>query len=194
MFEDANLDTPVADLNALKSLALSLLPEEGGLRSNPRRWRFVEIGSWAGRTALTMANAHPRFDVHCIDTWLGSKGDLTSEWAKKIGQRKMFETFCRNVGAELLMSRIFPHVGTSELWASVWPWQADLVFIDGEHTYEGCREDIKLWTPHVRPGGILCGHDYGGQFPGVKKAVDETGGCEVTGFEIWSRRIPSTPR
>lgn len=189
MFDPANLDTPVADLEALTALCRQV-PDLGV----PHIVRIVEVGSWVGRTALVMAAVHPRIHVHCIDTWLGTPDDITSRWARQIGQRQIFEKFCRNVGPELLLSRIFPHVGTSELWASVWPWQADLVFIDADHTYEGCRDDIRLWTPHVRPGGILCGHDYGDQFPGVKKAVDETGPCEVSGYEVWYRRIPPTKR
>lgn len=53
----------------------------------------------------------------------------------------------------------------------------DLVFIDADHSYESIKQDIHLWKPLVRKGGILSGHDYkaGGKFPfwGVKVAVDE---------------------
>ena len=47
----------------------------------------------------------------------------------------------------------------------------DFVFIDAVHTYEHVREDIALWTPIIRNGGYLTGHDY--SIEGVKKAVDE---------------------
>ena len=53
----------------------------------------------------------------------------------------------------------------------------DLVFIDANHTYEAVKEDIALWLPKVRLGGVICGHDYHrtGNIPhnGVKRAVDE---------------------
>jgi len=53
----------------------------------------------------------------------------------------------------------------------------DLVFIDADHSYDAIKEDIYLWKPLVRKGGILSGHDYrkGGKFPfwGVQVAVDE---------------------
>ena len=57
----------------------------------------------------------------------------------------------------------------------------DFVFIDGNHLYEYVKEDILLWAPKVKWGGIISGHDYtsdpddvGKQwFHGVKKAVDE---------------------
>jgi len=36
----------------------------------------------------------------------------------------------------------------------------DFVFIDGEHSYKSVKEDIAAWTPKVRIGGIVSGHDY----------------------------------
>ena len=36
----------------------------------------------------------------------------------------------------------------------------DLVYIDANHTYEGCYQDILDWYPKVKSGGVLCGHDY----------------------------------
>ena len=49
----------------------------------------------------------------------------------------------------------------------------DLVFIDGIHSYEACAADIVAWTPKVRAGGIVCGHDYGLGNEGVLRAVQE---------------------
>jgi len=58
----------------------------------------------------------------------------------------------------------------------------DLVFIDAEHTYDAVKNDIKLWWPLLRSGGIICGHDYHGKYgeryPGVNQAVNELLGKE----------------
>lgn len=35
----------------------------------------------------------------------------------------------------------------------------DLLFIDGDHTYAGCKADIDAWTPHVKVGGRVAFHD-----------------------------------
>ena len=52
--------------------------------------------------------------------------------------------------------------------------ELDMVYIDGLHTYEGVKNEIKLYLPKIKKGGWICGHDYGSKhFPGVKKAVDE---------------------
>lgn len=52
----------------------------------------------------------------------------------------------------------------------------DFIFVDADHSYEGCKADIIAWKDKVREGGIISGHDYKNtDFPcfGVEKAVDE---------------------
>jgi len=54
----------------------------------------------------------------------------------------------------------------------------DFIYIDAQHSYAACKEDINCWWPKLKKNGILAGHDYlngvllEGEF-GVKKAVDE---------------------
>jgi uncharacterized Rossmann fold enzyme len=55
----------------------------------------------------------------------------------------------------------------------------DFVFIDADHSYEGCKADIEAWAPKIKPGGFISGHDYENTaFPcwGVKQAVTEAFG------------------
>lgn len=49
----------------------------------------------------------------------------------------------------------------------------DFVFIDADHSYEGCKRDIEAWYPKVRDGGLIAGHDYSDKWPTVMRAVDE---------------------
>lgn len=68
--------------------------------------------------------------------------------------------------------------------------QFDIVLIDGDHRYEEMMKDIDAWYPLVRCGGVLCGHDYSKDHPGVSKAVKEVFGerhsVMVKGFgDIW---------
>jgi FkbM family methyltransferase len=37
--------------------------------------------------------------------------------------------------------------------------KVDLLFIDGDHTYEGCRRDAEQFIPHVRENGLVVLHD-----------------------------------
>jgi hypothetical protein len=161
------------DLAALKELV-------GMSACNGNIARVVEIGSYVGQTAMAMVEGGGL--LWCIDHWKGST-DRMDELYKTFGEQGVFETFCKNVGPELFVN-IFPCRGRSDQWASVWPFKADMVFIDGDHEYESVKYDIKAWFPHVRDGGILCGHDYG-YFKGVNKAVDEFGKDGVKGDSVW---------
>lgn len=49
----------------------------------------------------------------------------------------------------------------------------ELVYIDADHQYESVKQDIELWYPKLRVGGLFAGHDYSGNCHGVMKAVDE---------------------
>jgi len=49
----------------------------------------------------------------------------------------------------------------------------DFVYIDGDHQYETVLQDISLYYPKVKKGGLVSGHDYGRRWPGVPKAVNE---------------------
>ena len=35
----------------------------------------------------------------------------------------------------------------------------DFVFIDGDHSFEAVRDDVRVWERKVRPGGMISGHD-----------------------------------
>lgn len=76
---------------------------------------------------------------------------------------------------------------------------AEVIFVDGDHTYEGVKRDIINYFPLLRPGGVMVFHDYlpalnaqnrdaiffhhGGKEPGIRQACEELMereyGCEV---------------
>jgi predicted O-methyltransferase YrrM len=57
----------------------------------------------------------------------------------------------------------------------------ELLFVDGDHSYEGAKADFERWGAFVRTGGHLLFHDavdtggYGNVYPGVARAVSEVG-------------------
>jgi predicted O-methyltransferase YrrM len=65
--------------------------------------------------------------------------------------------------------------------------ELELLFIDGDHSYEGAKADFERWSAFVRPGGHVLFHDavdaggYGNHYPGVAQAVAEIG-------DGWDRR------
>lgn len=48
-----------------------------------------------------------------------------------------------------------------------------LVYIDCDHSYEGCKRDIEAFYPKLVPFGVMAFHDYENDAYGVKEAVTE---------------------
>ena len=68
----------------------------------------------------------------------------------------------------------------------------DLAFIDGDHTYDGCVDDINTITPRMSMGAIALIHDYM-LFSGVADAIAEAHEPLIrlpssVGLAIWQKR------
>lgn len=50
----------------------------------------------------------------------------------------------------------------------LWDKQIDILFIDGDHSYDGCKKDYEKYEPFVKPGGIIIMHDITCRHYGVK--------------------------
>jgi predicted O-methyltransferase YrrM len=121
--------------------------------------RLVEIGRFKGGGTLLLASAMGRdavldsFDIHAI----------TSVYDGRAGARSMAGT---ELDAELraalqrfgVSDRVRLHVADSTR-APAEPGSCDLVFVDGDHSYDGARRDYEHWRPALRPGGHLLFHD-----------------------------------
>jgi predicted O-methyltransferase YrrM len=59
------------------------------------------------------------------------------------------------------------------------PEPLEVLFIDGDHSYEGAKADFERWQAFVRPDGHVLFHDavdtggYGNVYPGVARLVGE---------------------
>lgn len=48
----------------------------------------------------------------------------------------------------------------------------DMIFVDGEHAYEGVKEDYEKYYPLVKQGGVIAFHDTKGD-PRVRQFIEE---------------------
>lgn len=155
----------------------------------------VEIGSWVGESALAICRGFDEDGVlYCVDTWAGSPGDGTGRFAKECTPEIVFKIFEQNMGERLCKANkgiVFPLTGRStDIAAREEHIYADAIFIDGDHTYEAVKADIEAWLPHLKPGGLMCGHDYNyPEFWGVTKAVNEVLGKVESAGRMWWKRI-----
>lgn len=64
--------------------------------------------------------------------------------------------------------------GKSEIVGHDWQsGEIALLFIDGDHSYGGCKLDIQTWLLHMKKGGVILFHDCDESSPGVVWAVAE---------------------
>ena len=131
---------------------------------------LVEIGSYLGASALALAaglhgagNTTGR--IYCIDTWENN--------AMTEGSRDTFAEFTRRTAP--FSSRIEPVRGWStEVAVKLVPrlGSINLLFIDGDHSYEGVLADWRTYSPALAPGAVLVFHDIGWA-EGVQRVVKE---------------------
>jgi predicted O-methyltransferase YrrM len=184
MFDPMGLPGCAEDLNALDAIV-----RETSNRMT-RRLSVVEVGSWAGMSALAMLNTGRVGAMWCVDNWKGNPNDCLGPIAAAMGQNKAYETFKSNL-CEFLDGTVKPILGDSVEVASGFTRNVDLVFIDAQHDYTSVRDDIVAWIPKLNPGGVLCGHDYTQEFPGVMDAVRTLFAinCLIVGRSIWTVRV-----
>jgi predicted O-methyltransferase YrrM len=111
----------------------------------------LEIGTWVGESACAALNAMERgqVHVHCVDHWKGTASDLTAGLLGAIGRETVLDICMKNLNDYFDSSQFTVHIGDSETVESFYQDDIDLVYIDADHTYEGCKADIERWLPHV---------------------------------------------
>jgi len=133
--------------------------------------RFVEVGSWRGKSsafmAVEIANSRKPIEFFCVDTWKGSPEHQDDPLVKK---DQLFEDFLKNTHP--VSKLIKPIRGLSvEVAATFEDASLDFICIDAAHDYTNVLADLKAWWPKLRPGGMMIGDDFNKE--GVRKAVEE---------------------
>jgi predicted O-methyltransferase YrrM len=138
---------------------------------------IVEIGSHKGRSSCCLglgSLAGNKAKIYCIDLW---QDYLTypesSEWGRKVfTSPKVFEKFQDNLKKYDLSEIIEFIQGESTLVAKKWRSPIGLLLIDGNHNYEGVRDDFGCWSPFLTPDAVVLFHDYSSAYNGVVQFVD----------------------
>lgn len=122
---------------------------------------IVELGSYKGKSSCylaTGAKAGYKAHVWCIDPWdlVGNKpvGKLnyTDAW--------IFNTWRNNVQACGVTRQISVVKDFSVNAAKKFNRPVGMIFIDGNHTYEGVKADFEAWYPHLVKDAVVVFDDY----------------------------------
>jgi predicted O-methyltransferase YrrM len=152
-------------------------------RGEDNPFRILEIGSYAGGSAITWALAlksQPTRtgEVVCVDPWrnylsdediqASATPDVLRAMAFALQDEKVFRLFEHNIAAAQVAGLIHPLKGRfADVAASLAADSFDILFIDADHHYAAVLDDLRRGAPLVRPGGILCGDDLEEQWPAL---------------------------
>jgi cephalosporin hydroxylase len=133
----------------------------------PERHLVVEIGCQLGRSSSVIAQvaADRNLRTVYIDPYIENP-EYLSQWVAMMEKAASEFAFLRMKSADAAK-----HVST-----------VDLLFVDGDHSYDAVLADLTAYCPKIRYDGFLVCHDYNrASLPDVKRAVDEYIGRD------WSR-------
>ena len=107
--------------------------------------RVLEIGSFQGLSTICMARTANH--VTAMDYFDGRATPIPGS---------TFEVFNHNCIRHNVADKITIANPDSDLTGN----QYDLIFIDGDHSYEAVAKDIQKTLPLLKPDGLLAFHDY----------------------------------
>ena len=160
------------------------------LRQRPRR-RILEIGTANGGSLFLIAQSVAA-DARLISVDL-HKGEFGGGYpAWKIPLYKAFTQ--RGQHLELIRGDSHAPATVERVSRLLAGEKLDFLFIDGDHTYDGVRQDFESYSPLVRSGGLIGFHDIAPPAPG---GTQEGGPTLLVGEvpQFWSEiraRYPST--
>jgi len=118
--------------------------------------RIFEFGTFLGRTTAHLAAANSEAHVWTLDLPLA-----TNPWrfAEFVGSY-----FAGTTGAERITSI---RQNAYEFDPAPFRKTMDFIWVDGDHSYEGVKNDTEKAFEMVAPGGAIMWHDFGHESPGL---------------------------
>lgn len=136
------------------SAEVSLLYE---LARHVTRGCIVEVGSAKGRSTVALAlgaKSGAGAAVYAIEPHEHFQGVLGGVFTP--GNRAtFFESLLRSDTIEIVRLVNL----SSEVVAPGWREEVGLLFIDGDHRFDGVMRDFECWTAHLVEGGLMVLHD-----------------------------------
>lgn len=131
----------------------------------PAHGSIVEIGSFKGKSTVALATASAichSGPVVAIDPHLG----LGYYDPNSPHRSPTFDAFLVTLKSAGVDQNVEPHRAFSRDVAKTWKRPIRLLWIDGDHTYNGCKEDFDMFSPFLSEGAVVAFHDSLNNFDG----------------------------
>jgi len=140
----------------------------------PSKIKICEIGVFKGEFSKIILEKLSPSELHLIDIFDGMmcSGDKDGNniiWTNLNNEYiKLLEEYKED-------KNVFLHKGNSlNILKNFDDEYFDLIYIDGDHSYKGVKNDLEISFRKVKYGGYICGHDYTlDKFPSVVDATNE---------------------
>jgi hypothetical protein len=124
----------------------------------------AEIGVFKGDFSRKILDLCQPSLLHLIDPWAWQSGDYRFDMSNGQSQAEQDGRHEQVVGRflqEISNGQVFIHRAYSKDAVGKFPdAYFDWVYIDGDHTREGCLSDLELYAPKIKPGGLMLGDDF----------------------------------
>jgi predicted O-methyltransferase YrrM len=147
--------------------------------------RMAEIGSYAGESTEIFAQHFNH--IIAIDPFLDDydPNDVTCSF---MSLPKVYDTFKATIDKYSNITHI--RRTSDKACKQIQDNSLDFVYIDGLHTYDQVKKDIKNYYSKIKDGGFIGGHDYAPAWQGVMDAINENFKVEQTFSDTsWIVRI-----
>lgn len=129
----------------------------------PKNGIGAEVGVWKGMFSRRLLQGTAPAELHLVDPWAFSAEFPQRRYGgAAVSDQKGMDTIYRDVAAAFQKNpRVKIHRLRSADAAPQFPdAYFDWVYIDGDHSYQAVLQDLRLWYPKIRIGGLLAGDDY----------------------------------
>jgi hypothetical protein len=137
--------------------------------------KFVEIGSFEGKSTVFIANKIYPEKLHAVDTWAG--GESAPYEKMKYATTPIENHFDHNIAVATQGNVIKNKMGWELFFAIMESIDIAFIYVDGPHDYPSVTETLKVVSPMIVKGGVMCGDDY--DDVSVKAAVNDYFGDRV---------------
>lgn len=126
---------------------------------------IVEIGSFKGRSTILLAKVAAHYGLGPVVAIDPHTHNLSLE-RREHGAASTFAEFVSSLRAAQVFEHVEIHQALSKEVSACWSRPIRLLWIDGDHTHKGAKEDLQGFFPHLRPHSVVALHDALNSFPG----------------------------